>query len=342
MTAFHKLASFAAIVALAVIALGAYVRLTDAGLGCPDWPGCYGQLIGVPEQAPEWARSMDSARPFDAGKAWREVAHRYLAGFLGLLIFALAALAVARRRQPGQRLWLPLALALLVVVQALLGMWTVTLLLQPLVVVAHLLGGFAVLALLWWLCLDRWVAPRARAAKPRAPGALSVAALFGVALLCVQIALGGWTSANYAALACGDFPLCNGQWWPATRADFGAGFRLSPASGVDYEYGTLASPARVAVHFSHRLGALAVTAYLACLLAAAFAAAPAPGRGLVRGAAVGAALLLGAQVTLGVSNVVYQLPLAVAVAHNATAALLLLALLTLARVLQSPGILKRP
>ncbi len=324
---------------LAVIVLGAYVRLTDAGLGCPDWPGCYGQLLGVPEQIPEWAQSTYSARPLDAGKAWREVAHRYLAGFLGLLIFALAAFAVARRREPGQRLWLPLALALVVVAQALLGMWTVTLLLQPLVVVAHLLGGFTVLALLWWLCLDHWFVPRARPARP---SALTVAVLLGSVLLVVQIALGGWTSANYAALACADFPLCNGQWWPATRADFAEGFRLPLASGVDYEHGTLASPARVAVHFGHRLGALAVTVYLTCLLVAVFVAAPAPSRGLVRGTAVGVALLLGAQVALGVSNVVYQLPLAVAVAHNATAALLFLALLTLVRVLQSPGTPGKP
>ena len=332
MTPFHKLASFTAVVTLAVIMLGAYVRLTDAGLGCPDWPGCYGQLLGVPEQVPEWAQSMPSARPLDVGKAWREVAHRYLAGFLGLLIFALAALAVARRREPGRRPWLALVLASVVVAQALLGMWTVTLLLQPLVVVAHLLGGFTVLALLWWLCLDRWFAPRAPRAKPPF---LRVAALLGLALLGGQIALGGWTSANYAALACGDFPLCNGQWWPAARADFGEGFRL-PRAGMDYEYGTLASPARVAVHFSHRLGALVVTVYLACLLATAFVFAPSLCRGAVRKAAVVAALLLGTQVVLGVSNVVYQLPLAAAVAHNGVAALLFLALLTLVRVLQSP------
>jgi len=139
MTLFDKLARVSLVVALGVVVLGAWVRLTDAGLGCPDWPGCYGQLLGVPDSAP------GAERPLDTGKAWREVSHRYLAGLLGLLIFALAALAVIHRREPGRRLWLPLALALGVVGQALLGMWTVTLLLQPLVVVAHLLGGFAIL-----------------------------------------------------------------------------------------------------------------------------------------------------------------------------------------------------
>jgi len=368
MTLFDKLARVSLVVALGVVVLGAWVRLTDAGLGCPDWPGCYGQLLGVPGSAP------GAERPLDTGKAWREVSHRYLAGLLGLLIFALAALAVIHRREPGRRLWLPLALALGVVGQALLGMWTVTLLLQPLVVVAHLLGGFAIVALLWWLCLDRSFAASATAfaktsaetpatppgkasgdlpaqapakpsvtppAKPsgelpakafaRPPAkvsALGAAVLAGLVLLGVQIALGGWTSANYAALACPDFPLCNGQWWP--QADFADGFRPRPAAGVDYEHGVLDSEARVAVHFVHRLGALLVTAYLACLLAAVFAARPA-----ARAAAAAVALLLAAQVALGVSNVVFQLPLAVAVSHNAVAALLFLALLTLARMIQS-------
>jgi len=372
MTLFDKLARVSLVVALGVVVLGAWVRLTDAGLGCPDWPGCYGQLLGVPDSAP------GAERPLDTGKAWREVSHRYLAGLLGLLIFALAALAVIHRREPGRRLWLPLALALGVVGQALLGMWTVTLLLQPLVVVAHLLGGFAIVALLWWLCLDRSFAASATAfaktsaetpatppgrasgdlpaqasAKPSAKAsvtppakpsgelpakafarppakvsALGAAVLAGLVLLGVQIALGGWTSANYAALACPDFPLCNGQWWP--QADFADGFRPRPAAGVDYEHGVLDSEARVAVHFVHRLGALLVTAYLACLLAAVFAARPA-----ARAAAAAVALLLAAQVALGVSNVVFQLPLAVAVSHNAVAALLFLALLALARVIQS-------
>lgn len=320
MTLFDWLARVSLVVALGVVVLGAWVRLTDAGLGCPDWPGCYGQLVGVPDSAP------GAERPLDAGKAWREVSHRYLAGLLGLLIFALAALAVIHRREPGRRLWLPLVLALAVVFQALLGMWTVTLLLQPLVVVAHLLGGFAILALLWWLCLDRSFAPLAK--PPAKTSALGVAVMVGLVLLGVQVALGGWTSANYAALACPDFPLCNGQWWP--QADFADGFRPRPAAGVDYEHGVLETPARVAVHFVHRLGALLVTAYLACLLAAVFAV-----RRAARAAAAAVALLLAVQVALGVSNVVFQLPLAVAVSHNAVAALLLLALLALARVIQS-------
>jgi cytochrome c oxidase assembly protein subunit 15 len=313
--AFVRLARFGALLALTVVMLGAWVRLTDAGLGCPDWPGCYGRLV-VPDQATPAAQLGEHgvARPLEAGKAWREMIHRYLASTLGLVCVALGAIAWRNRRDPRQPWRTPLALVALVVFQGLLGMWTVTLLLKPIVVVAHLLGGLTTLALL--ASLGQW-----RSTRPATVGpglrALGIAA---AAMLLLQIALGGWTSANYAALACPDFPTCQTQWWPAV-ADFGEGFVLWRGLGIDYEGGVLDHPARVAVHFTHRLGAV-LAALLIVLLGWRLVRDPATRRD---GQAVFAALLL--QLTLGVSIVWFGVPLAVAVAHNGTAALLLLAVI---------------
>ncbi|MDH3946683.1 MAG: COX15/CtaA family protein, partial [Chromatiales bacterium] len=247
---FRQLARLTALLAFAVVVLGAYVRLTDAGLGCPDWPGCYGKLTVT-----EVMRDVSSAeaafpeRAVDAGKAWREMIHRYLAAILGLAIVALAVIAWRRRHIPGQPVALPIALVGLVIFQGLLGMWTVTLLLKPVVVMAHLLGGMTTLALLWWLSLSP---PTADSGRHR----LTSLALAGVAVVIVQIALGGWTSTNYAALACPAFPSCNGNWWP--EMDFAEGFRLWRGLGVDYEGGVLHNSARMAIHYSHRIFALAV------------------------------------------------------------------------------------
>jgi cytochrome c oxidase assembly protein subunit 15 len=290
------------------------VRLTDAGLGCPDWPGCYGRLV-VPHPATS-AEELGSefTRPLEAGKAWREMIHRYLASTLGLVCVALAVLAWRNRRDPAQPWRVPLALVALVIFQGLLGMWTVTLLLKPIVVVAHLLGGLATLALLF--SIGRWRSVRVPAAGPglRALGVAAAAALL------LQIALGGWTSANYAALACPDFPTCQTQWWPQL-ADFDEGFVLWRGIGVDYEGGVLDHPARVAVHFTHRLGAILAAVFVAWL-GWRLAREPAT---RADGAAVLALLLL--QLSLGVSIVWFGVPLAVAVAHNGTAALLLLAVI---------------
>ena len=311
---FVRLARAGAVLAFIVVMLGAWVRLTDAGLGCPDWPGCYGRLV-VPDATTAPAElGAEYTRPLEAGKAWREMIHRYLASTLGLVCVALAAIAWRNRRDPEQPWRTPLALVALVIFQGLLGMWTVTLLLKPIVVVAHLLGGFATLALL--VSLGRWRSTRfpQPAAAPRA---LGVAA---AAVLVLQISLGGWTSANYAALACPDFPTCQTQWWPAV-ADFGEGFVLWRGLGVDYEGGVLDHPARVAVHFTHRLGAV-LAAVLIALLGWRLARESAT---RVDGAAVLAVLLL--QLTLGVSIVWFGVPLAVAVLHNGVAALLLLAVI---------------
>jgi cytochrome c oxidase assembly protein subunit 15 len=311
---FVRLARVGAVLALTVVMLGAWVRLTDAGLGCPDWPGCYGRLV-VPEQGLSPAELGDEyTRPLEAGKAWREMIHRYLASTLGLVCVALAVIAWRNRRDPRQPWRAPAALVALVIFQGLLGMWTVTLLLKPIVVVAHLLGGFATLALL--VALGQWRSSR----LPLPTTGLRVLGTVAAAALVLQISLGGWTSANYAAVACPDFPTCQTQWWPAI-ADFEEGFVLWRGLGVDYEGGVLDHPARVAVHFTHRLGALLATALIALLgwrLAREAATRP-------DGMAVLAALLL--QLGLGVSIVWFGVPLAVAVLHNGVAALLLLAVI---------------
>jgi cytochrome c oxidase assembly protein subunit 15 len=311
---FVRLARIGAVLALCVVMLGAWVRLTDAGLGCPDWPGCYGRLI-VPDAATSAAElGLEYTRPLEAGKAWREMIHRYLASTLGLVCLALAGVAWRNRRDPEQPWRAPLALVVLVIFQGLLGMWTVTLLLKPIVVVAHLLGGFATLALL--VSLGRWRTNR----HPQPTAALRLLGVAAAAALVLQISLGGWTSANYAALACPDFPTCQTQWWPAI-ADFEQGFVLWRGIGIDYEGGVLDHPARVAVHFTHRLGALLAAALIA-LLASRLIREPQT-RG--DGAALLAALLL--QLGLGVSIVWLGVPLSVAVLHNGVAALLLLAVI---------------
>jgi len=316
-THFLRLTRLGVVLAFVVVTVGAWVRLTDAGLGCPDWPGCYGQWV-VPGDAAQRSDAVAAfpGRPLDVGKAWREMIHRYLAGGLGLICVALAGLAWLNRRDPTQPLRLPFVLLGLVIFQGLLGMWTVTLLLQPVIVVAHLLGGLATLGLLFWL--SEWrAAPRHRG---RAAGALRPLALTAAVVLCAQLALGGWTSANYAALACPDFPTCQTRWWPPV-ADFREGFVMWRELGVDYEGGVLDNPARVAIHFTHRLGAV-VTGVVLGLLAWLVLR-----RAELRadGAALLAALVL--QLLLGAGIVLYGVPLAVAVAHNGVGALLLLALL---------------
>lgn len=325
---FRRLALFASLFALAVVMLGAYTRLSDAGLGCPDWPGCYGQLLGVPDDE---AHRMDLARQYygedipmhrvDPGAGWKEMIHRYFAGTLGLLIVALAVLAVVNRHHVRQPRLLPGVLLGLVVFQALLGMWTVTLQLKPIIVMGHLLGGFATLSLLWWLAADRQALS---SAGSEADHGYLPWAIGGLVVLVLQIALGGWTSSNYAALACPDFPRCQGSWWPAMH--FREGFILWRGLGVDYEFGVLESPARTAIHFAHRLGALFTVLYLGGLSLRLISRA----RGIgVRRVSILVLALLCVQVGLGISNVVFGLPLPVAVMHNIVAALLLLSVLTL-------------
>ena len=328
---FRRLLSLTMALTFLVVVIGAFVRLTDAGLGCPDWPGCYGHLTSLPETEQEIAaaQAQDPRGTYDAGKAFREMLHRYLAGALGLLILALAVLC--RTRLGSARLARDTtALLALVVLQALLGMWTVTLQLKPLIVTLHLLGGFATLGLTWWLLLRYHNWPRPTASDPpRSLRYLYVAALVG---LIVQITLGGWTSTNYAALACPDFPTCREQWWPSGM-DFSEAFVLWRGLGIDYEYGVLDSPARTAIHVAHRIGAVVAAVLILALAAASIRS----GLGAWRASGWVLIALLAIQVSLGIGNVVLQLPLAVAVAHNAFAAMLLLAILTQGRLLFNRG-----
>ncbi len=323
-TAFSKLAAAIAVLAMAVIMLGAYVRLNDAGLGCPDWPGCYGRVVAPSHpQAVAEANAAFPEWPVESHKAWKEMVHRYLASGLGLAILVLAAVAW-RGRDRGLPLMLPLLLVGLVVFQGLLGMWTVTLLVNPTIVTAHLAGGMATLALAWWLALRTGLSP----AQPQVVPSPAVARLRpwawgGLVLLAIQILLGGWTSTHYAAVACIEFPTCyGGQWWPQT--DFGEGFAIWRPIGPNYEFGRLDSAARTAIHLTHRLGALAVLLYLGALATLILRRARGAGERHL-GLALWAVLLV--QVGLGITNVVGHLPLWVAVAHNGGAALLLLTLL---------------
>jgi len=320
MSLYRPLVLCSVVLTFLVIVVGAYVRLEDAGLGCPDWPGCYGQLLGVPDEVHELARAEQAfpGKSVDAGRAWKEMFHRYLAGMLGLLIAAIAAIAWRRRAAIGRPPWLASALVLLVAFQATLGMWTVTMLLQPAIVTLHLLGGMAIFALLLWLALWEINPPAAPAAAARA---LRPWAAAGIAVLVAQIALGGWVSTNYAALACTDIPTCHGEWLPAM--DFGHAYHVLRDLGVTATGAPLSHEALTAIHWSHRLGAVVT---LVCVGFLALWALCIP-----RLRTVGAALLvlLLAQAGLGIANVLLRLPLVLAAAHNAGAALLLAALVML-------------
>ena len=316
----HRLALFAAVVAFIVIVLGAYVRLSDAGLGCPDWPGCYGQLTWP--QAPGEVQAANEAfpdRPVETGKAWKEMVHRYLAGALVLLVVLINVVAWRTRNTRSSQRLLAGFLLLLILFQAALGMWTVTLKLLPVVVMGHLMGGLATFSLLLWLAWRSSGHTRSSQATPFAR--LRPLFLTCLALLVLQLALGGWTSANNAALACPDFPTCQGEWWPA--ANFKDGFVLRREIGVDYEGGVLDLRSRVAIHMAHRTGALVTFVLLGFLAFSLIRPAASRQDGLVLGA------LLLAQVTLGIQNVLLQLPLANAVAHNGMGALLLASVLWL-------------
>lgn len=305
---YHRLATITAIVALCVIVLGAYVRLSHAGLGCPDWPGCYGQLTWPAAPAEVEAANVEfPERPVSTEKAWKEMAHRYLAGTLGLLILAMAILAWRRRGDANVPLKLSFALVALVLFQAALGAWTVTLKLKPLVVMAHLVGGITTFALLIWAALS------SRPAERAAHRGVYRAGLLAMVVLVAQIMLGGWVSSNYAAVSCPDFPQCQDRWWP--EMDFGEGFTLWRGIGVDYEGGVLDLPARTAIHMAHRIGAIVATAFVLFAVVAAFR------QTALRAIGIGLLGLLAAQLLLGITNVVGGLPLPVAAAHNGVAAL---------------------
>jgi cytochrome c oxidase assembly protein subunit 15 len=314
MTLFQRLTTAALLLCLGVVVLGAYVRLSDAGLGCPDWPGCYGHLT-VPSEPEHVERAQQNfpERPVEHAKAWKEMIHRYLASTLGLLIVGLALLSF----RAGHPRVLPRVLLGLVIFQGVLGMWTVTWQLKPLAVTAHLLGGMSTLALLFWLWLSVRERPMA-ATHPARPARVRRFASIALALLAGQIFLGGWTSSNYAALACPDLPTCQGALWP--ELDVGEAFTLWRGLEQNYEYGVLDNRARVTIHHLHRVGAILVTGALLALAAWLWRRG-----GPWRRHAQWILGLLSLQVLIGLGLIVFQLPLPLAAAHNAGAALLLLA-----------------
>jgi cytochrome c oxidase assembly protein subunit 15 len=313
---FRRLALAGATLAAAVVVLGAWVRLTDAGLGCPDWPGCYGHMYPNAGHA-----AAGSAAAF--AKALHEMIHRYFATSLGAIIAILAVWAACFRKDRGQPL-LAAVLALVVVsVQGALGAFTVTLLLRPLIVTAHLLGGLTTLGLLCWLSQS----PPAQPLSGRET-ALRKYALLGLAALGLQIALGGWTSTNYAAIACPDLPTCQRSWWPPM--DFRDAFVLWRGVDIDYEGGVLANSARVAIHVTHRLGAV-VTGLILLAVGLLTAARAAGTRLRVAGRLLVFAVAL--QISLGISMVHFGVPLLLATLHNAGAAFLVICMVTLLRAL---------
>jgi heme a synthase len=316
---FLYIAIAAAVLAFGVVMLGAYVRLSQAGLGCPDWPGCYGH-VAVPSSS-EVNSTLLAARPLEPARAWKEMIHRYFVGALSTLIFVLAVLAFWRRKQAEQPKLLPGLLVLLLILQALLGMWTVTLLLFPPVVTAHLLGGLATFSLLVLLVLQSGAYFKLGAGAT--DGMRRFAALSLAVLIC-QIALGGWVSSNYAAIACPDFPACQGSLWPQAM-DFASGFSWH-GLGPDYQGGILANPARMAIHMTHRLGALIT--FLILGFTSFDIALRARDRLLRLLAGMVGALLL-TQIALGISLVEFGWPLAIADLHNGVAALLLGSVVTL-------------
>jgi cytochrome c oxidase assembly protein subunit 15 len=370
---FHRLAWIATLLAFALIVFGAFVRLSNAGLSCPDWPTCYGRAAWPVHEHEVAQANATFERAVESTKTWREQGHRHLAASLGILILVLALVASRKRahgpvsiagaavlvaisiplymrgfhamaaamalggeallltcalrwRDGGDQARPAVAALMLVVFQAVLGMWTVTWLLKPIVVMGHLLGGMALFALLTWLA---WRATPDTALVQGVAPKLRRLLWVALALLALQVALGGWTSANYAAMACGmEFPTCVGSWWPA--ADFREGFVLWRGIGVDYEGGVLDASARVAIQMAHRVVAVLVFAHLLAV-AARMLRTP----GLRYWGALLAVLTL-AQVGLGIANVLLGLPLAVAVAHTAGAAALLFVVVGLLARLRAP------
>ncbi|GAB6196376.1 COX15/CtaA family protein [Lysobacter xanthus] len=370
---FHRIAWLATALALCVIVFGAFVRLSNAGMSCPDWPTCYGRAAWPTYAAEVVDHAATSIRAVEPHKAWREQLHRHLAASLGVLVLVLALLAARRRRGgvvqvvaaavlvaasiplymqaqygiaaalaiAGELILLAAALRwnngdlsratsltlMTIVFQALLGMWTVTWLLKPIVVMGHLLGGLTTFSLLLWTAWRATNLP-IRLADAHLVRRLLIA---GLVVLGLQIALGGWVSANYAALACGnDFPTCVGRWMPP--ADFREGFVLWRGVGVDYEGGVLDGASRIAIQLAHRGMAVVVFVYLLWL---ALRLLRTPG---MRGWGTLLGLLTLAQVSLGIANVKLGLPLHVAVAHNAGAVLLLATLVTLLARLREPKV----
>ena len=311
---FKRLILTASLLTLCVVVFGAYVRLTDAGLGCPDWPGCFGTLT-VPESkmAIIEAQSLYPESIVEVGKAWREMIHRYLAGILGLLILLISFVSYKIRHELKVKLTLPFIILALVIFQATLGMWTVTELLKPAIVTAHLMGGMTILALLTYLTHRHLGAVSNTIVID--PGIKSYIR-FGFVLLFIQILLGGWTSTNYAALACTDFPTCHGSLMP--DMDFKNGFNPFRELGMTASGENLSIKALQAIQWVHRVGALILTAYFIFMV---YLLRNYPSTRFYRNILL---LILLLQVIIGIANLVMHLPLFLATLHNLGAALLVI------------------
>jgi cytochrome c oxidase assembly protein subunit 15 len=301
-----------------LIVFGAFVRLTDSGLGCPDWPGCYGSVtpIGAMTEIRQ-AVSVMPEGPVTLPKAWIEMVHRYVGALLGLLIISICWMAWRHRKSFKKSPTLATVALIAVCIQGAFGAWTVTLKLMPIVVTVHLLGGMSLLALMTWLAARERNHPPIAITMQR----YKLWMWIGLVLLFWQIGLGGWVSTNYAALACMDFPTCQGQWLP--EMDISSGYSLIRGLGEMPNGEMISQTALTAIHWVHRNFAFVVFIYLGIL-----------GWRLrvdqgLRGPVTLMLLLLVAQLLTGLTTIFFQWPLLIAVLHNAGAAGLVLASVTL-------------
>ncbi len=316
MNFYKRLTFFATLLALIVVSFGAYTRLTDSGLGCPDWPGCYGTLT-VPESIDqiEKAQAVYPDSPVEIEKAWIEMIHRYIAGILGIMILVIAFMSIRLREQINYSLKWPFFLLGLVIFQAALGMWTVTLLLKPAVVTSHLLGGMTVLGILTFLMHRNYGTHRENFVSNKFERKII---RFSLVLLFIQIALGGWTSTNYAALACTDYPTCHGSLIP--EMDFYNAFTIFRELGVTSIGEPLSLEALHAIQWVHRMGAIVLLVYL---LFVAYILKVNQGFNMWRNVLI---LVISLQFIIGIANLLLHLPIVLATLHNLGAALLVVIL----------------
>jgi cytochrome c oxidase assembly protein subunit 15 len=316
MNFYKRLTFFATLLALIVVSFGAYTRLTDSGLGCPDWPGCYGTL-SVPESIDqiEKAQAVYPDSPVEIEKAWIEMIHRYIAGILGIMILVIAFMSIRLREQINYSLKWPFFLLGLVIFQAALGMWTVTLLLKPAVVTSHLLGGMTVLGILTFLMHRNYGTHRENFVSNKFERKII---RFSLVLLFIQIALGGWTSTNYAALACTDYPTCHGSLIP--EMDFYNAFTIFRELGFTSIGEPLSLEALHAIQWIHRIGAIVLLVYL---LFVAYILKVNQGFNMWRNVLI---LVISLQFIIGIANLLLHLPIVLATLHNLGAALLVVIL----------------
>jgi len=309
-----KLSFFGALFTLIVISLGAWVRLTDAGLGCPDWPGCYG-LLTTPDTVDELAKAREyyPNADIDVGKAWREMLHRYMAGLLGLYVFFITYISIKYSKRSYT---LPVLISILIIIQAIMGMLTVTMLVKPTIVTTHLFFGMLTATLLF---INSLKYSNIRMSSEKIPAIALIIITITWVFLIIQILLGGWTSTNYASLACTDFPKCLDQWYPKEMI-FNEAFNVINLPDVNYEGGILAYGAKVAIHYSHRITALILTFVFISALYVVFKLNK---HSLLKKLMSISIIFFILQIILGISNVVYSLPLNIAVWHTMNAAILM-------------------